>query len=87
MKSRFSVEQIIKILRETEVAATKQEVLQKNNISQQTFYRWKSKYHGMDVKDALRLKALESENTELKKLLAEEILRTKALEIAVRKNF
>ena len=87
MKSRFSVEQIIKILRDAEEASSKQEVLQKHNISQQTFYRWKCKYQGMDVKEALRLKALEGENSELKKMVAEQALQIRALEIAARKNF
>ena len=87
MKSRFSVEQIIKILREAEVSSSKHEVLQKHNISQQTFYRWKCKYQGMDVKEALRLKALEGENSELKKMVAEQALQIRALEIAGRKNF
>lgn len=55
MKSRFSVEQIIKILREYEVTENKSEVLQRYNISQQTFYRWRCKYQGMDVQEALKL--------------------------------
>ena len=71
MKSRFSVEQIIKILRECEVSDNKIEICQKHNISQQTYYRWRSKHQGMDVQEALKLKALEKENTELKKLVAE----------------
>lgn len=87
MKSKYRVEQIIRILREAEVSPSKSEILQKHNISPQTFYRWKAKYQGMEVKSALRLKALEKENSELKKLLAEEILRSKAFEIVASKNF
>lgn len=87
MKSRFSVEQIIKILREGEVSENKIEVLQKYNISQQTYYRWRSKYQGMDIQEALRLKALKKENTELKKMVAELSLQVRALDIAARKNF
>lgn len=87
MKSKYSVEHIIKILREYEVAENKSEVLQKYNISQQTFYRWRCKYQGMDVQEALRLKALEKENTELKKMVAELSLQVRALDIAARKNF
>ncbi|HPM07136.1 MAG TPA: transposase [Treponemataceae bacterium] len=87
MKSKFSVEQIIRILREAEVAPSKSEVLQKHNISQQTFYRWKAKYQGMDIKEALRLRSLEKENIELKKMVAEQALQIRALEIVSRKNF
>lgn len=87
MKSKFTVEQIIRILREAEAASTKTEVLQKYNISPQTFYRWKTKYQGMDVKEALRLKALEKENSELKKMVAEQALQIRALDIVARKNF
>ena len=79
MKSRFSVEQIIKILREGEVSENKIEVLQKYKISQQTYYRWRSKYQGMDVQEALRLKALEKE-----KMVAELSLQVRALDIAAR---
>ncbi len=87
MKSRFCVEQIIKIIRECEVSENKTEVLQRCNISQQTYYRWRYKYQGMDVQEALRLKALEKENTELKKMVAELSLQVRALDIAARKNF
>ena len=87
MKSRFSVEQIIKILRECEVSDNKIEIWQKHNISQQTYYCWRSKYQGMEVQEALRIKALEKENTELKKLVAELSLQVRALDIAARKNF
>jgi putative transposase len=52
----------------------------------QTFYRWRSKYSGMDLKEARRLRELEKENTELKKLLADELLRNQALKIALEKN-
>ena len=53
MKSRFSVEQIIKVLRECEVSENKAEVLQRHNISQQTYYHWRCKYQGMDVQELL----------------------------------
>jgi putative transposase len=55
-------------------------------MSVQTFYRWRSKYGGMDLKEARRLRELEKENTELKKLLADELLRNQALKIALEKN-
>jgi putative transposase len=72
--SRFSEEQIIAILREQEAGAKTVEVCRKHGISDATFYKWKAKYGGMEVSDTRRLKALEDENTKLKKLLAEAML-------------
>ena len=74
MKKRHSVEQIIRILREAENGLRGLDVARKHNISEQTLYRWKKKYGGMDVSEARRLKALENENLRLKKKLAEAIL-------------
>ncbi len=73
-KSRFSEEQIIAILREQEGGRPTAEVCRKHGISGATFYKWKSKFGGMDVSDAKRLRALEDENSKLKKLLAETML-------------
>ena len=73
-KSRFSEEQIIAILREQEAGSATADVCRRHGISGATFYKWKSKYGGMDVSDAKRLKALEDENAKLKKLLAEAML-------------
>jgi len=73
-RSRFSEERIIAILREQEAGAKTADVCRKHGISGATFYKWKAKYGGMDVSDARRLKALEDENSRLKKLLAEAML-------------
>lgn len=73
-KSRFSEEQIITILREQEGGHSTADVCRRHGVSQATYYKWKAKYGGMDVSDAKRLKALEDENTKLKKLLAETML-------------
>jgi len=73
-KSRFSEEQIISILREQEQGRPTPEVCRAHGISANTFYRWKSKYGGMEVSDARRLKQLEDENGRLKRLLAEQVL-------------
>jgi putative transposase len=73
-RSRFSEEQIIAILREQEAGAKTADVCRKHGVSGATFYKWKAKYGGMDVSDARRLKALEDENSRLKKLLAETML-------------
>ena len=73
-KSRFSEEKIIAILREQEAGRPTADVCRKHGISGATFYKWKSKFGGMDVSDAKRLRALEDENAKLKKLLAETML-------------
>lgn len=86
MKARFTTEQIIKILRDAEVSSAT-EVCRLNNISQNTFYKWKRKYQGMDVKDAQRLRELERENAQLKKMYAESALQIQALKIALEKNY
>ena len=73
-KSRFSEEQIIGILREQEGGVSTADVCRKHGISGATFFKWKSKFGGMDVNDARKLKALEDENAKLKKLLADAML-------------
>ena len=73
-RSRFNEEQIIGILREQEAGAATADVCRKHGISSATFYKWKAKYGGLDVSEARRLKALETENARLKKLLAEAML-------------
>ena len=73
-RSRFSEEQIIGILREQEAGMKVSDLCRKHGISEPTFYTWKSKFGGMSVPDARRLKQLEEENARLKKLLAEVML-------------
>jgi putative transposase len=79
MKRRFAEEQIIGVLREQEVGGVFKETIRRHGISEQTFYRWKSKYRGMEASDVRRLKELEVENARLKKLLAEAHLDNSAL--------
>ena len=75
MKKRHSEEQIIRILREAELRAVPiRDLCKQHNVSEQTFYRWRDKYGGMEVADARRLKELESENGKLKRLVAEQLL-------------
>ena len=73
-RSRFKEGQIIAILREQEAGSPTADVCRKHGVSSATFYKWKSKFGGLDVSDARRLKALEDENAKLKKLLAETML-------------
>lgn len=68
---RFTEEQIIGILNEAEQTGNIREVCRAHNVTETTFYRWRSKFGGMDVSDAKRLKELERENSELKKMVAE----------------
>ena len=71
---RFTEEQIIRILQEAETGLSVADVCRKHNCSEQSFYRWKSKFGGMEVSEAKRLKELERENAELKKVVAEQTL-------------
>ena len=73
-RSRFNEEQIIGILREHEAGVKTADVCRKHGISAATVYQWKSKYGGLDVSEARRLKMLTDENAKLKKLLAEAML-------------
>ena len=73
-KSRFSEEQIVAILKEAEAGTPTGELARRHGISQNTFYKWKAKFGGMDVSEARKLKALETENARLKKLLADAML-------------
>jgi putative transposase len=79
MKKRFTEEQIIGVLKEAEAGMKVAEVCRKHGISDATYYNWKSKFGGMTVSEAQRLKALEAENAKLKKLLAESLLDNAAL--------
>jgi putative transposase len=85
-KTKHTVEQIIRILREGDAGGRTEDICRSHNISAQTFYRWKKKYGAMNLKEVHRLRNLEKENTELKKLLADQLLKTKALEIVLEKN-
>ncbi len=79
MKRRFTEEQIIGVLREQEAGGTVKEITRRHGVSEQSFYRWKAKYGGLEVSEVRRLKELESENAKLKKLLAEAHLDNAAL--------
>jgi putative transposase len=71
MKKRFTEEQIIRMLQEAEAIGNVREVCRQHNITEQTFYRWRSTFGGLDVSDVKRLRALEHENAALKRLVGE----------------
>jgi putative transposase len=86
-RSRFTEEQIIGVLREQEAGSKTADVCRRHGISTATFYAWKAKYGGMDVSEARRLRALEDENTKLKRLLADAMLDNVALKDLLTKKF
>lgn len=85
-KKRFSEEQIISILKENEAGIPIKELARKYGFCEQTFYRWKSKFGGMEVSDARKLKKLEEENRRLKQLVGELSLDNQALKWVIEKN-
>lgn len=86
-KSRFSEEQIIGILAEQESGSKVPDLCRRHGVSEATFYKWKSKFGGMTVSEAKRLRSLEQENTELKKMVAELSLDNRALKAALSKEY
>jgi putative transposase len=78
-KARFREEQIIEILREADAGAQVRELVRRHGISEQTFYRWRNKYGGMDVGEARRLQQLEEENRRLKRIVADQALNLQVL--------
>lgn len=86
-RSRFSEEQIIGILKEHEAGVTVADLCRRHGMSSASFYAWKSKFGGMEVSDAKKLKALESENAKLKRLLADAMLDNTALKDLLSKKW
>ena len=86
-KSRFSEEQIVKILTLHENGLKVAEICRQHGISEQTYYRWKSKYGGMEVSEVKRLKELEAENRRLKKMYAEEKLKAEIAKEVIEKKW
>ena len=87
MKKRFTEEQIIGYLKQADAGMAVKDLCRKHGFSDASYYLWRSKYGGMDVSDAKRLKSLESENTRLKKLLAESMLENEVTREALRKKW
>jgi putative transposase len=86
VKKRFSEEQIIGFLREADAGLPIKELCRKHGFSEASYYLWRSKFGGMSVPDAKRLRELETENTRLKKLLAEQMLENEVIKDVLRKK-
>jgi putative transposase len=87
MRKRFTEEQIVTILKQSEAGASTRDLCREHGISPNTFYAWRRKFGGMEVDDANRLRRLEEENRQLKQLVAELTLDKKALELMLSKKF
>ena len=87
MKKRFSEEQIIGFLKEADAGMPVKELCRRHGFSEPSYYLWRSKFGGMTVSDARRLKTLEAENTRLKKLLAEALLEREVTREVLRKKW
>ena len=86
-KSRFSEEQIIAILKESEAGVETGDLCRRHGITRACFYRWKSKYGGMDGSEAKRLRSLEEENRQLKHIVAEQAVDIRALKAVLAKKW
>jgi putative transposase len=86
-KKRFSEVQIINIIKEYDAGSKVDEICRRHEISHATFYNWKSRYGGIDVNEAKRLRELESENAKLKRLLADAMLDNVALKDVLSKKW
>jgi putative transposase len=86
-KSRFNEEQIIGILKESEARVETGELCRRHGITKASFYRWKSKYGGLELSEAKRLKQLEEENRQLKHIVAEQTVDIRALKAVLAKKW
>ena len=86
-KSRFTEQQIVGILKESEAGAKTVDLCRKHGVSPATFYKWKSRFSGMEVSDVAKMRGLEDENRRLKKLLADSALEIDALKLIASGNF
>lgn len=87
MKKRFTEAQIVGFLREADAGLPIKDLCRRHGFSEASYYLWRSKFGGMNVSDAKRLKALETENTRLKKLLADSLLENEVTREVLRKKW
>jgi putative transposase len=86
-RNRYSEEQIVRILREVESGQSMAETSRKYGVHEQTIYRWRAKYEGMEISDVRKMKALEEENRRLKKIVAQQTLDNYALKDLLSKKW
>ena len=86
-KSRFTEEQIVAILKESEAGVSAAELCRKHGISDQTFYKWRQKYGGMQVSDVKKMKTMEEENSLLKRILGQKELEITAMKAVLEKKW
>ncbi|TVL01865.1 transposase [Shewanella algae] len=87
MKKRYTEEQIIKTIKQHEAGAKVDDICREMGISTGTFYNWRSKYAGLEVNEAKRLRELEAENNKLKKMLADKMLEVEAMKDVLSKKW
>jgi putative transposase len=87
MKRRFTEEQIIAVLREAESGTPVKDLCRRVGVSTVTFYKWKSKYAGMEISEVRRMRLLEDENARLKKIVAQQALDIDALKVVLSKKW
>ena len=87
MAKRYTEEQIIAVLKEADSGLKTGEICRKHGISDATYYKWKAKYAGLEVSDLRKMKALEEENSKLKRIVADLSLDNRALKDVLSKNF
>ena len=87
MKKRYTDEQIIKAIKEHEAGAKVPDICRRLNITSGTFYNWRSKFGGLEVSEAKRLRELETENNNLKRLLADKMLEVEAMKDVISKKW
>jgi len=87
MSKRYTEEQIITVLKEADAGVKTGEICRKHGISDATFYKWKAKYSGLEVSDLRKIKALEEENSKLKRIVADLSLDNRALKDVLSKKF
>lgn len=86
MKQRLSETQILSVLKESESGVKVADICRKHGICEGTFFRWKSKYSGMEISDIRKMKELELENNRLKRIVAQYALENEAMREVIKKN-
>jgi len=87
MQKRHTEEQIVRILKESESGAKTVDLCRRHGITEQTFFRWRNKYGGLEISDIRKLRELESENSKLKRILAERDLEIDAMKELLTKKW